>query len=63
MPIVQFDGSLSWGYGSSHFLAIDSTAGGRDGLKHFVKTCHRNGIAVLMDVVYNHYTPAAARAA
>ena len=63
MPMLQFDGSLSWGYGSSHFLAIDSTAGGRDGLKQFVKTCHRNGIAVLMDVVYNHYTPAAARAA
>lgn len=63
MPMFQFDGSLSWGYGSSHFLAIDSTAGGRDGLKQFVKTCHHNGIAVLMDVVYNHYTPAAARAA
>jgi 1,4-alpha-glucan branching enzyme len=63
MPMLQFDGSLSWGYGSSHFLAIDSTAGGRDGLKQFVKTCHQNGIAVLMDVVYNHYTPAAARAA
>lgn len=63
MPMFQFDGSLSWGYGSSHFLAIDSTAGGRDGLKQFVKTCHQNGIAVLMDVVYNHYTPAAARAA
>jgi 1,4-alpha-glucan branching enzyme len=63
MPMFQFDGSLSWGYGSSHFLAIDSTAGGRDGLKQFVKTCHQHGIAVLMDVVYNHYTPAAARAA
>jgi 1,4-alpha-glucan branching enzyme len=63
MPMFQFDGSLSWGYGSSHFLAIDSTAGGRDGLKQFVKICHQHGIAVLMDVVYNHYTPAAARAA
>lgn len=63
MPMFQFDGSLSWGYGSSHFLAIDSTAGGRDGLKQFVKTCHQHGIAVLMDVVYNHYTPEAARAA
>lgn len=63
MPMFQFDGSLSWGYGSSHFLAIDSTAGGRDGLKQFVKACHQHGIAVLMDVVYNHYTPAAARAA
>jgi 1,4-alpha-glucan branching enzyme len=63
MPMFQFDGSLSWGYGSSQFLAIDSSAGGRDGLKAFVKSCHQNGIAVLMDVVYNHYTPEADRAA
>jgi 1,4-alpha-glucan branching enzyme len=63
MPMFQFDGSLSWGYGSSHFLAIESSAGGRDALKQFVKTCHRHGIAILMDVVYNHYTSQAARAA
>ncbi len=63
MPMFQFDGTLSWGYGSSHFLAVESTAGGRDGLKQFVKSCHQRGIAVLLDVVYNHYTPAAARAA
>ncbi len=63
MPMLQFDGTLSWGYGSSHFLAIESAAGGRDALKHFVKACHRHGIAVIMDVVYNHYTPQAARAA
>jgi 1,4-alpha-glucan branching enzyme len=63
MPMFQFDGTLSWGYGSSHFLAIESAAGGRDGLAQFVKTCHQHGIAVLMDVVYNHYTPQAARAA
>ena len=63
LPMFQFDGTLSWGYGSSHFLAIESAAGGRDGLKQFVKSCHQRGIAVLLDVVYNHYTPAAARAA
>ena len=63
MPMFQFDGSLSWGYGSSQFLAIDSSGGGRDGLKAFVKACHQHGIAVLMDVVYNHYTPSADRAA
>jgi 1,4-alpha-glucan branching enzyme len=63
MPMLQFDGSLSWGYGSSHFLAIESAAGGRHALKHFVKACHQHGIAVIMDVVYNHYTPQAARAA
>ena len=63
MPMLQFDGTLSWGYGSSHFLAIESAAGGRHGLKHLVKACHQHGIAVIMDVVYNHYTPQAARAA
>lgn len=62
LPMMQFDGTISWGYGSSHFLAIDSAAGGRDALKHFVKACHQHGIAVIMDVVYNHYTPAASRA-
>jgi 1,4-alpha-glucan branching enzyme len=63
MPMFQFDGSLSWGYGSSQFLAIESAAGGRDALKHFVKACHQHGIAVVMDVVYNHYTSKADRAA
>ena len=63
MPMFQFDGSLSWGYGSSQFLAIESAAGGRDALKHFVKACHQHGIAVIMDVVYNHYTLEASRAA
>jgi 1,4-alpha-glucan branching enzyme len=63
MPMFQFDGSLSWGYGSSQFLAIESAAGGRDALKHFVKACHQHGITVIMDVVYNHYTDKADRAA
>jgi 1,4-alpha-glucan branching enzyme len=63
MPMFEFDGSLSWGYGSSQFLAIESSSGGRDGLKQFVKACHQRGIAVLMDVVYNHYTGHADRAA
>ncbi len=62
MPMFQFEGTASWGYGSSQFLAIESAAGGRDALKHFVRACHQLGIAVIMDVVYNHYTPAAARA-
>jgi 1,4-alpha-glucan branching enzyme len=63
MPMLQFDGTLSWGYGSSQFLAIDSAAGGRDGLRAFVRACHQRGIAVLMDVVYNHFAGAGARAA
>ena len=63
LPMLEFNGSTSWGYGSSHFLAIESSAGGRDALKHFVRACHRRGIAVLMDVVYNHYNDDSARAA
>ena len=63
LPLFEFSGTLSWGYGSSHFLAIETSAGGRDALKQFVQDCHARGIAVLMDVVYNHYTPEADRAA
>jgi 1,4-alpha-glucan branching enzyme len=63
LPMFEFNGSRSWGYGSSHFLAIETSAGGRDALKAFVKACHRLGIAVLMDVVYNHYCDDSARAA
>jgi 1,4-alpha-glucan branching enzyme len=63
LPLFEFSGVLSWGYGSSHFLAIETSAGGRDALKAFVAACHERGIAVLMDVVYNHYTPEADRAA
>jgi 1,4-alpha-glucan branching enzyme len=63
LPMFQFDGSLPWGYGSSHFLAIESAAGPRDALKHFVKASHQHGILVIMAVVYNHYTPHATRAA
>jgi 1,4-alpha-glucan branching enzyme len=63
LPLFEFSGTLSWGYGSSHFLAIETSAGGRDALKRFVDACHERGIAVLMDVVYNHYTPEADRAA
>jgi 1,4-alpha-glucan branching enzyme len=63
MPMAQFDGSISWGYGSAQSLAVQAAAGGRDALKHFVKACHQRGIAVIMDVVYNHYALQADRAA
>jgi 1,4-alpha-glucan branching enzyme len=63
LPMFEFNGSRSWGYGSSHFLAIETSAGGRDALKAFVKACHRVGIAVVMDVVYNHYCDDSERAA
>jgi Alpha amylase, catalytic domain len=44
-------------------FTLDQDAGGRDALKHFVRACHRRGIAVLMDMVFNHYNDDSARAA
>lgn len=61
LPMSEFSG-IGWGYGDSHLFVIESTAGTRDQYKHFVRECHRRGIAVIQDVVYNHFDPSAARA-
>jgi 1,4-alpha-glucan branching enzyme len=55
LPMAEFGGTVGWGYGNSHHLCIESSAGGRDKYRHFVRECHRRGIAVIQDVVYNHY--------
>ena len=60
MPMSEFSG-IGWGYGDSHHFVIESTAGGRDQYKHFVRECHRHGIAVIQDVVYNHFDGSAER--
>ena len=57
MPIAEFAGNLSWGYNPSVLFAPESSFGGADGLKRFVRACHKAGIAVLVDVVHNHYGP------
>ncbi len=62
LPISEFSGDLSWGYGDTHHFVIESSAGGRDKYKHFIRECHRRGIAVIQDVVYNHYDQNAERA-
>jgi 1,4-alpha-glucan branching enzyme len=62
MPMAQFSNVVSWGYGDTHHMCIESNAGGRDKYRHFVRECHRRGIAVLQDVVYNHYDNEATRA-
>jgi 1,4-alpha-glucan branching enzyme len=62
MPLSEFQGSASWGYTTSHFFAVEYSAGGANQLKHFVRACHQRGIAVLLDVVYNHYHSNAERA-
>lgn len=56
LPVLQFDGVDHWGYGTSHPFALEYSSGGRDQLKHLIRECHRRGMAVIMDVVYNHYS-------
>lgn len=56
LPLSEFGGGAqNWGYATSHYFAIEYGGGGRDQFKYFVRECHRRGIAVIMDVVYNHY--------
>ncbi|HEX6277720.1 MAG TPA: alpha-amylase family glycosyl hydrolase [Polyangiaceae bacterium] len=62
LPIAEANGTKTWGYGNSHHFAIQSSAGGRDKFRHFVRACHQRGIAVIVDVVYNHYAPNGERA-
>lgn len=57
MPLMEFPGDYSWGYNPSHPFAVESAYGGPDALKAFVKSAHQQGLAVLIDVVYNHFGP------
>jgi len=57
MPIAEFPGDFSWGYNPSHPFAIESIYGGPDAFKQFVKAAHEHGIAIIVDVVYNHFGP------
>ena len=62
LPMSEFSGDQGWGYGNTHHFVIESSAGGRDKFKHFVRECHRRGIAVIQDVVYNHFDSNSGRA-
>ena len=57
MPVAEFAGDYSWGYNPAHIFAVESTYGGPDALKALVRAAHRRGIAVILDVVYNHFGP------
>ena len=57
MPANEFHGDRSWGYNPSDLFATESAYGGAEAFKEFIKTCHTNGIAVLLDIVHNHYGP------
>lgn len=55
MPVNEFPGEHSWGYNPVDPYAIESSYGGAEEFRKFVQECHRNGIAVLLDIVHNHY--------
>jgi malto-oligosyltrehalose trehalohydrolase len=54
MPVASFPGEHGWGYDGINLWAVHEPYGGPDGLKRFVDACHARGLAVLLDVVYNH---------
>ncbi len=54
MPVNEFEGNLSWGYNPSFHMALDKYYGTINEYKRFIDECHRRGIAVIMDVVFNH---------
>lgn len=54
MPIQEFEGNISWGYNPSFHMAVDKYYGSREQLKAFIDAAHARGIAVILDVVYNH---------
>jgi 1,4-alpha-glucan branching enzyme len=56
MPFNEFDGNNSWGYNPSYFLAPDKYYGPKNALKTFIDSCHKNNIAVIMDIAMNHTT-------
>ena len=54
MPVMEFDGNESWGYNPSFHMALDKYYGNTTSFKQFIDECHRRGIAVIIDVVFNH---------
>ncbi|MTD59020.1 malto-oligosyltrehalose trehalohydrolase [Amycolatopsis pithecellobii] len=60
LPVNSFDGTAGWGYDGVLWGAVHEPYGGPDGFKRFVDACHRRGLAVVLDVVYNHLGPSGA---
>ena len=58
MPVQEFDGNDSWGYNPAFFFAMDKAYGTDHMYKEFIDACHQRGMAVILDVVYNHATGA-----
>jgi maltooligosyltrehalose trehalohydrolase len=57
MPVAAFPGERGWGYDGAALFAVYEGYGGPEGLKRLVDACHARGLAVLLDVVYNHFGP------
>ncbi|MHB0996958.1 MAG: malto-oligosyltrehalose trehalohydrolase [Elusimicrobiales bacterium] len=57
MPVAQFPGDRNWGYDGVYPYAVQASYGGPEGLKRLVNACHKAGLAVVLDVVYNHLGP------
>lgn len=56
MPVTSMAHSYGWGYAPNHLYSVENAYGGRHGLLKFVRQCHKHGIAVILDVVYNHFS-------
>ncbi|WLD13232.1 malto-oligosyltrehalose trehalohydrolase [Planctellipticum variicoloris] len=57
MPVGQFPGTRDWGYDGVYWYAAQNSYGGPDGLQRLVDACHAQGLAVILDVIYNHLGP------
>jgi len=57
MPPMAFPGKRSWGYSLTNPFAVEASYGGADGLKRLIDAAHAQGIAIILDVVYNHFGP------
>lgn len=57
MPVAQFPGSRNWGYDGAYPFAVQNSYGGPAGLKRLVNAAHAKGLAIVLDVVYNHLGP------
>jgi len=57
MPVTSIAMSNGWGYAPNYLFSVENSYGGRHGLLEFVKECHKRGLAVMLDVVYNHFFP------
>jgi len=56
MPVTSMALSNGWGYAPNHIFSVENSYGGRRGLLDFIKACHKRGIGVVLDVVYNHFS-------